>query len=134
MHAPLLVRSPHTDRFKPGTRVKALTEFIDIYPSLCELTGLEIPGHVQGSSFVSLMENPAQTGKAFAISRCSSGDTIRTDSHRYAEYSTRKGEFTGAMLFDHRTDSAEDKNVVSEQDEVAGKLAEALRQNMGRDE
>lgn len=134
MHAPLLVKAPQGDRFQPGTRVPALVEFIDIYPSLCELAGLEIPAHVQGSSFVPLMEDPTSPGKPFAISRYSSGDTIRTNNHRYAEYTTRGGAPAGEMLFDHRQDPAEDQNIAKGKPQVANRLKTQLRQNMGRDE
>ncbi|GAG86290.1 unnamed protein product, partial [marine sediment metagenome] len=48
MHAPLIVRAPGVT--KGGQRTKALTEFIDIYPSLSELAGLPLPAHLQGKS------------------------------------------------------------------------------------
>ena len=131
-HAPLIVKAPNTDRFQPGTRITALTEFIDIYPSLCELTGLEIPGHVQGRSFVDQLADPSLPGKAFAISRFGNGDTIRTDTMRYAEYRKDDGSLVGAMLFDHRSDPSEDANLVSREPKAVDELATQLRANQGR--
>ncbi|MEZ6137170.1 MAG: hypothetical protein R3C53_19955 [Pirellulaceae bacterium] len=55
-----------------------MTEFIDIYPTLCELTGLAVPKHVQGSSLVNVMASELAR-QALAIGRFGSGDTIRTD-------------------------------------------------------
>ncbi len=132
MHAPLIVKSPDASRFDAGERVTALTEFIDIYPSLCELAGLSTPSHVEGSSFVNVMEDPSRPGKPFAISRFGKGDTIRTDTMRYAEYTLRDGTFKGAMLFDHRSDPDEDINLVSKEPEAASRHATQLRANMGR--
>ena len=132
MHAPLIVTAPHRTAIAAGGRVKGLTEFIDIYPSLCELAGLEIPGHVQGSSFVPQMIDPSLPGKPYAIGRFGPGDTIRVDNARYSEYTTPKGEITGKMLYDHHTDSAENTNIASRRAESANQLSKQLNDLKGR--
>ena len=71
MHAPLIVKAPGIDG---GKKTAGLTEFIDIYPSLCELAGLPLPPHLQGRSFVPLMEQPNRPWKDAAIGRFGSGD------------------------------------------------------------
>jgi iduronate 2-sulfatase len=132
MHAPLIVSAPHRPDIQAGVRVPGLTEFIDIYPSLCELTGLEIPGHVQGTSFVPSMRNPNLPGKGYAVGRFGAGDTIRVDQARYSEYSTPKGEITGKMLYDHRSDAAENTNISAQQGEQADRLSQQLNALKGR--
>ncbi len=132
MHAPLIVAAPNRDQVKPGTRVAALTEFIDIYPSLCELTGLEIPGHVQGSSFVAQMIDPSLPGKGYAVGRFMAGDTIRYDTLRYSEYANAKEEVTGTMLYDHRSDPAENRNIVAQRPEDQLELSKRLNEIKGR--
>jgi arylsulfatase A-like enzyme len=118
MHTPLFVSAPRDLAgalgINPGSRTPALTEFIDIYPSLCELTGIETPKHVEGKSFVPLMKDPSKEGKPHAVGRFTVGDTIRTDMYRYSEYRDRRGagQLTGKMLYDHRTDPDENTNVV----------------------
>ena len=52
-----------------STQSNALTEFVDIYPTLCELSGLEIPEHLQGTSAVPLLQNPDQAWKTAAFSQ-----------------------------------------------------------------
>jgi len=132
MHAPLMIAAPKRAAVKPGTRVKALTEFIDIYPSLCELAGLSIPGHVQGESFVKVMENPSLPGKPYAIGRFVRGDTIRSDTARFSEYAGNDGRVTGTMLYDHRTDPDENVNIVKARGEEARQLQSELNARKGR--
>ncbi len=108
MRAPLIVRAPGI----AGARTtRGLTEFIDIYPSLCELAGLPKPDHLEGKSFVPLLKDPSLPWKDAAIGRFKSGDTIRTDRYRFTEYTDRKGEFVARMLYDHEADPDEDVNV-----------------------
>ena len=123
---PLAIRWPGA--VAPGTRVAALTEFIDIYPSLCELAGLPIPEHVQGTSFLPQMSDPTLPGKPYAVGRFGSGDTIRSDDARFSQYSTAAGEITGTMLYDHRVDPRENVNIAAERPAEAKELRDALRE------
>ncbi|MBI1247705.1 sulfatase-like hydrolase/transferase [bacterium] len=131
MHAPLIVKVPGKYQ---GQKTAALTEFVDIYPSLCELCGIDIPEHCQGQSFVPLLKDPTAEGKPFAIGRFSAGDTIRTDQFRYTEYSSKKQGAIAKMLYDHQEDPQEDENVVSQpklKKEVK-QLSQQLQTNMGK--
>ncbi len=131
MHAPLIVAAPSQPDVQPGTRTAALTEFIDIYPSLCDLAGLPTPDHVQGTSFAALMKDPSRSGKPFAIGRFGTGDTIRTDQLRYSEY-TEKNQFVGSMLYDHTTDPSENHDIREKRPNVSQELAETLREHKGK--
>jgi arylsulfatase A-like enzyme len=132
MHAPLLVRAPTDQIIKAGTRVSALTEFIDVYPTLCELTGLPIPSHVQGTSLVKLMRDPTSPWKPYAVGRFGAGDTIRSDTQRFSEYTDRNDKQTGRMLYDHQTDPHENTNVAAQKAAEAEKLQQALREIKGK--
>ena len=77
MNAPLMVSAPMIEGVKTGAATTAPTEFIDIYPSLCDLVGLPKPGHLDGTSFVPLLKDPAKAWKPAAIGRYRAGDTIR---------------------------------------------------------
>ena len=134
MHAPLIIAAPTTKAVKPGTRVSALTEFIDIYPTLCELAGVPTPEHVEGRSVVPLMKDPATPWKQYAVGRFNAGDTIRSSRYRFTEYTTKAGEFQARMLYDHRTDPNENSNIAEQsgQETKAQELAEQLSQRKGR--
>ncbi len=110
------------------------TEFIDIYPSLCELAGLPLPEHLEGRSFVPLLKRPDMAWNSAAIGRYRTGDTIRTADHRYTSYSDNAGRPIARMLYDHRSDAAETANLSERpaQAETVGRLHEALQRGMGK--
>jgi len=132
MRAPLIVRVPG---LKGGLKTDALTEFIDIYPTLCELAGVPVPSHVQGRSFVPLLKNPSLPWKEQAIGRFGNGDTIRTDQFRFSEYTDKQRGPIARMLYDHRVDPGENVNI-SERPanaKIAASLTERLRAGKGKD-
>ena len=65
--APLIVSAPGMKA--RGKQSDALVEFLDMYPTLCELTNLPVPSHVQGKSFRHLLNNPGSKGKEAAFSQ-----------------------------------------------------------------
>ncbi len=117
-----------------GEKSNALTEFVDIYPTLCEMAGFEIPEHLQGSSLTPLLKNPDAEWKTAAYSQYllgrfppNDGDltermgyTIRTDKYRYVEWylwnkkDQVRGKLIGTELFDHFIDPEENKNLAME--------------------
>ncbi|MFA6046944.1 MAG: sulfatase, partial [Phycisphaerales bacterium] len=132
MRVPLIVRVPGG---RSGVKTAGLTELIDLYPTLSELAGLPIPAHVQGRSFVPLLKNPALPWKEQAIGRFMMGDTLRTTSHRFTEYTHPQRGPIARMLYDHRNDPGENTNL-SEQAAAAPVVADLtarLRRGKGKD-
>ena len=134
MHAPLLVAAPCEPAVRPGTRVRSLTEFIDIYPSLCDLAGLPKPAHLQGQSFVPLLKNPNAPWKSYAVGRYRLGDTIRSDQYRFSEYSKDGSNAIARMLYNHAADPDETVNVSERPDNVdtVAALTRELRARKGK--
>ncbi|MEM6689804.1 MAG: sulfatase [Planctomycetota bacterium] len=64
---PLMISAPGMNA--KGMKTDALVELVDIFPTLCELTGQEIPKHTEGLSFVPLMADPDQPWKKAAFSQ-----------------------------------------------------------------
>jgi arylsulfatase A-like enzyme len=109
----------------------ALTEFVDIYPTLCDMAGLPVQEHLQGSSLVPLLSYPDRSWKKAAFSQFllgrfgppetrqqeRMGYTIRTDRYRYVEWYSwdkemkAKGDLLDRELFDHASDPDENLNL-----------------------
>ena len=64
---PLIIWTP--DMKTRGQSTDALVELVDMYPTLCELAGLRIPGHVEGHSFALLLDKPDRPWKKAAFSQ-----------------------------------------------------------------
>jgi arylsulfatase A-like enzyme len=130
-HAPMIVRAP--DRGE-GTHVFGLTEFVDMYPTLCELSDVPVPDHCEGQSLVPLLEEPDREWKQGAISQYPRrgnvmGYTLRTDSYRYTEWQDRQsGEVKDRELYDHRISHEESANVAGHDDlsDTIGELSAQL--------
>lgn len=125
MQIPLIVRAPG---IQGGQRRSGLVESIDLYPTLCELAGLNLPGHLQGRSFAGLMEDSQVEWKTAVVGRFRDGDTIRTAGFRFTEYSNKPGRRTAAMLYDHVADPGENVNVVGFRQQVVAEMTKQLHQ------
>ncbi len=87
-HVPMIISDPD---YPKGKRVNALTEFVDIYPTLSELCGLPVAKDLEGTSVVPLMNDPKKPWKKAAFSQYPRGKkimgySIRTDQYRYTEW------------------------------------------------
>ena len=72
-HAPLIISAPG---FPKGKTSKSLAEFVDIYPTLCELAGVEKPAHLQGLSLTPILKNPKAVVNQVALSQYPRGKFI----------------------------------------------------------
>ena len=118
--APLIVRAP--GRLSKGRKTQALTEFVDIYPSLCDLCGLDTPRGLEGSSFVPLFNDPNRLWKRAAFSQypreipgvgAGMGYSIRTRRFRYTEWRAEDSPYTSAELYDYQEDPLETRNLAN---------------------
>ena len=123
LHAPLLIDAPG---FKSGQRVNSLVEFVDIYPTLCALAGVELPSHLQGKSLLPLLEDPKAEFKEAIFGRYHGGESVRINDFQYTEW------VSGAkMLYDHKADPDENLNIVSnpEHAELVQKMQRLLQEH-----
>ncbi len=121
--APLIIAAPGV---KPGA-VRGLVEFVDLYPTIADLCGVNTPAGLAGQSLRPLLDDPTRAGKSAAFTivtrgQKQRGDSIRTDRWRYTEWSDGARE-----LYDHTRDPEETKNVVATNTETAAALSQQLR-------
>ena len=107
LRIPLLLKVPGQTK---GRHTNAIVQSVDIFPTLCELTGVQIPSTVQGKSFRQVLKNSDLEHNTVTYSRYGNMDAIVEKDFVYTRF--QNGE---EMLYDHRTDPLEDHNVAGEQ-------------------
>lgn len=112
LHSPLILAGPGVPEAKT---TDALVEYVDIYPTLCDMTGLKKPDHLQGLSVKPLAEKPGRAWKQAVFSRYHQGDSVKTDRYRYTRWPSKDGD-PAHMLYDHKTDPMENVNIASDPD------------------
>jgi arylsulfatase A-like enzyme len=128
LNAPLIIRAPGGPA---DARAADLCEFLDVFPTLCDLAGLPIPDYLHGRSLVPILEDPRRTPTPAAFARYFSGDSVRTDRYLYTEWTDPEGAFQARMLYDHTADAEENVNI-AERPELAdtvASLSRMLREN-----
>jgi iduronate 2-sulfatase len=135
--APLIVYKPGQ---QPG-RTTALVEMVDIYPTLCELCGLELDPGLEGRSFAPLLEDPDRPWKSAAFSQYQRvipgygkvargmGYSMRTNRYRFTQWKVPGTDFRAYELYDHRTDPGENFNLANsaEHEELLDQLKTRLQ-------
>lgn len=90
-------------------------EFLDIYPTLCDLCGLSLTEGLEGKSLAPLLKNPSAPWDEPAYTYMRWGDVIgrsvRTARYRYTEWDHGK---LGAEMFDYQTDPGEMHDLASD--------------------
>jgi iduronate 2-sulfatase len=135
--APLIVSVPGMKH--AGGASKSLVEFVDVYPTLCDLTGLSAPADLEGKSFTPLLDDPTRPFKEAAFSQYPRGKAImgrsmRTDRYRYTEWQDSSGKVTARELYDHGADPGENVNLAGrpENKDLVATLAAQLKAGFAR--
>ncbi|GAA5508157.1 sulfatase [Novipirellula caenicola] len=66
---PMMIWTPEIPVANRGKATDALVELVDIYPTLCDLAGIEQPEHLEGTSFTPLIKNPTRDWKTAAFNQ-----------------------------------------------------------------
>ncbi|MCP9234637.1 sulfatase-like hydrolase/transferase [Lewinella sp. JB7] len=119
LRSPLIVRYPGMEQ--AGATSRAVVETLDIFPTLCELTGSEAPPFAQGTSLRYLLEDSTATGHP-AIAYTASATTVRTDTHRLILHDDGFVE-----LYDHTSPAGETVNVADDHPATVESLLSILR-------
>ena len=119
LHSPLIIYYPGMKH--PGSSTNAMVETLDVFPTICDLAGMEMPGFTQGVSLKEILEDPNLTGHP-ALGYWRGNKTIRTETHRLTVH-----EDGFVELYDHSTPEAETRNVAEEHPELVEELKQAIR-------
>lgn len=124
LRSPLIIYYPGMEQ--SGSKTAAVVESLDIFPTLCELTGIETPSFVQGNSLKNILQQPGAMGSQ-AVAYTSSASTIRTDAHRLILHNDGYME-----LYDHTSREAETRNLAGVQPWVAEDLKQLLLSRLSK--
>ncbi len=103
LKVPMIIRSPH-QKYR-GAQTHAITELVDLFPTLCDLAGITTPDYMQGTSLVPLMEKPELPWKSAAFSQFHRRPKVSADGQRYMGYSmnTMEYHYIEWYTWDHMT-------------------------------
>jgi arylsulfatase A-like enzyme len=107
-HAPLIFVVPGITT--PNQRCERVVSFLDIYPTITEVCGLETPKGLEGVSFASLLRNPeSRWDRPAVITFGPNNHAVRTEQWRYIRYNTGDEE-----LYDETKDKHEWTNLAAQ--------------------
>lgn len=106
--APLLFVVPGMTR--PGQRCPRTVDFMNVYPTLCELCGLPPAEQLEGVSMVPLLKDPqAEWDRAAVTTHGRGNHAVRSERFRYIRYANGDEE-----LYDHDADPMEWTNLAAD--------------------
>ena len=109
---PLIIAPPNN--VNNGAMSSSPVELIDLYPTLMDLTNINIPKHVVGKSLEPLIRNVHASVRGSALTRWRNGYSIKTKRYRLTKWGNN-GEL-GYELYDHKNDKNELINLANRQD------------------
>lgn len=122
-NAPLFFSVPWLDK---NVSTNSLAEFVDIYPTLCDLAGLKKPPHLEGQSLLPILNDRNAEVNKVAISQYPRGKSlgydrkneimgysIRTPKYRYTRWQKYENpnEIIAVELYDHSVSKTAKENL-----------------------
>ncbi|PCE62902.1 sulfatase [Sediminicola luteus] len=121
LHAPLIVYDP---RQHLRGQTQAIVETVDIFPTLCDLSGLPQPEFSDGVSLRPIMENPQEKGRP-ALGYQHGRKTLRSATHRFILHADGFVE-----LYDHTNPEKESKNIAEAHPELVAEFKAELEKRL----
>ncbi len=134
---PLIVKVPGK---KPAV-CHSLVELIDLYPTIAQLCGLDVPARLQGRDLSPMFDDPSFSVRdaAFCVAPSSRGFLLREDRWAYLQYAEDASK--GIELFDMEEDPKQYTNLAARPDhqaeverlkaKLAAKLTEIRTNDLG---
>jgi iduronate 2-sulfatase len=107
---PVIVKVPQENGQK-GWKSDAIIETVDIYPTLCDLAGLEMPDHLQGSSFRQVLESKSVEWDEVAFSQYPRSTRKNNQQIKLMGYSMRTPDYRITRWIDRDTRETMDTEI-----------------------
>ncbi len=119
LRSAFIIKAPNTST--SGKTLDKVVSSIDLYPTLMELCGVEMPHQTDGKSLVPIMKNPLyQTWEDASYGYYRNGISLRTQQYRLTKYFRDQKPLI--ELYDHQTDPNETVNIAAEKPEIVNQL------------
>ena len=121
--SPLIFSGPGVSK---GFKTNAPTEFVDIFPTLCDLAGIPMLDNLDGLSAMPVLTQSKPKVRDFAISQFGRGKAmgyaLRNEQYRYIVWPIKEGNKPstnisnnkGEELYDYASDPLEKKNIAGD--------------------
>jgi len=136
-HIPFIFSIPDG---KKGAVCETPVEALDIYPTLADLCGLDMPSHLEGQSLSENLENPGTEKDRYVCTiwpldrtnydKTVIGYSVKNKRYNYVEWvKPGSDEVLATELYDHEIDPMETRNVAgaSEYGDVVKELSEVCK-------
>jgi arylsulfatase A-like enzyme len=128
LRSPLIIKMPGAQK---GSATEKIVSSVDVYPTLMEICGIDMPVITDGKSLVPLINNPSdKTWKNVAYSYFKKGISVRSDNFRLTKFFRNAQPDT--ELYNYQADPYETKNVANQNPAIVKHLlAEIDKANTG---
>jgi len=117
LNSAFLIKAPGKTN---GKSVNKVVSSIDIYPTILELCGVEMPHPTDGKSLAPLLNGSLQAWEEASFGYFKNGISLRTERYRLTKYFRSQEPLI--ELYDHKTDPNETKNIADENPEIVEQL------------
>jgi iduronate 2-sulfatase len=123
---PFMIVDPRDAKLVAGSSSESNVELVDIFATLCDLSGIDEPAGIEGTSLKPVLNNPKKKIKPFSVSQFTRyfdgrkimGYAWRDPRYRYIEWIDMRfdeGDFNGPVLdielYDYQEDPQETRNL-----------------------
>ncbi len=144
---PVIFKVSHENSHK-GWKSDAIIETVDIFPTLCDLAGLQMPDHLQGSSFREVLKSKEAEWNEVAFSQYPRstrindqpvklmGYSMRTPDYRITRWIDREtGRTIDTEIYDHTETGPEMVNLAAheEHQDLFKRLNQELEENYSKE-
>lgn len=118
LKSPLIIATPQMKN--PGAKANGIVETLDIFPTLCDLTGIAKTAYTTGKSLVPMLENADNPGHS-AVSYWKKAKTIRVSNYRLILH-----EDDFVELYDYKSFEKEKVNISESNNDKVRELKQML--------
>lgn len=117
LNSALIIKAPGRTGEKSVNKVVST---IDIYSTIIELCGVEMPQQADGRSLVPLLNSSKQNWEESSFGYFRNGISLRTDQYRLTKYFRKQQPII--ELYDHKTDPNGIQNIAEGNSDIVERL------------